>query len=330
MAWAQWDAQYFGRKNIVRAENYAHFHAGYRKQRAHFDNLTLGVSALPDAGADELPFYAELAGRGDYYREHRRLLIYEKSSEHARGYIFTGPLTHLNLFEQILNYYWDRAGRECQPNYRDPFFRARAAQGIFWDMLRNNDINRAFEALTRLFTVANPNFVPVAPRTQKQELAKHNFSRTEIDSCSGRVWDIQKSWLEDFLFRFDYHKVFLAACPEIKLISLPRRIEGGQYYFIDRASAGNITLHRANIRPPALGDSFQFLALKARSGHFHPVSPSKARIFSWYEHVLPKILTRLGLGLEKVILPETTEPGATGWEIKSGLVEFARRPLVLF
>ena len=329
-AWAQWNSEFIDKTTRVTPENFSEFEQQYHRRCHIFDQLRLGPNYLPSVTPDgELP-YSEMTGPYDSDFVNRRFLVYDKTPEFCTGYLLFGPIQRVCFFEQLLHYLWNlpAAARKKHP-YMD-FYDARRGLNQFWAGFTYHEPAWLLPALTTIFQTLDPEFVPKAPATQERILAMLRPPQKEVFSCVGREWKIKTPWLDEFLFSFDYHKVFLRACPEIRLIPLPDGYGPFKYLFIDQTNHYNVTVRRENIRPPKIGDHYSVHGYKNQAGWLCAPPRRKAQVYAWYERTLPKILTRLQLGVEKIVLPGVQQANITGWEITSGLNEFAQRPLILF
>ena len=324
-AWAQWNGEVVIEKKTITARNIFYHYQHYLMQRAHFALLRPGINSLLSPRLTGGLPHSELMAGNHNYAPGWKFIVDRKTPEICAGYLISPDDLSAGLMNQTINYLRARATPVGAVKWDSQYKQSLAARNEFWYSLSLENPEKTFRALENFMRAVAPNFIPPDPPAQRRWLTNYPWVKPYFRDPESIIRCVAS--VDDYFVRFNYHQAILQACPDLKIFP---QAQPGKYIFIDQKNSPQLTLARANIRRPRLGDCYQLQGLKTESGAYRFLPPGRAQVYFWYERAIPKILTELGLKFKKVIIPDAPAPSATGWEVTSGWEEFAQRPLVLF
>ena len=199
------------------------------------------------------------------------------------------------------------------------------------NFLRKNEPTKILGPLEAILRSIKSDFA-LAPRPEQiAYLENLPLAKLQTQALAGGCLPTSLPWLDEFLTTGGYAQIILAACPEIKCHELPEEILGRKQFYIYPHPKKSCTWDLKRYAPPTVGEYYWHAPDPKGLDDVSQLLRGRLRVYWWYERILPKILTKLGLKISKVSLqPLGPTEKLSGWEIIAGLEEFRVRPLSVF
>ena len=298
-AWAQWQKKFIVNKTLITSKNYSQCLKKYQAQCAQFEQIPLGLYP-PSDSEDFTGDYDEILLNGRESWVYSKLLVYAKTSERIDTYRILNGQDCVSLLNALRQYYsWPMNNNHGEHAMTAPEIFA-TVQKIHKKVL-SQEPRKILAGINKILHMVIPDFVVTNSAQKIKYLEALPLAELGVQAQQKKLLTSELPWLDDFLKYFDMDKLVLAGHPEIKAYDFPEKVLGRQrVYFIPSHPHPYVcSFHRADIRPPKIGDCYYEHQEQTAAGKLRPIVPARLKVYHWYENILPKIFTTLGLKFKK-------------------------------
>ena len=327
VAWAQWQSKIVLRKTVITPTNYPVFAQHYKENCAQLEKLSLGIIPAPQSPREK-KFHEKYLRRASG----SSMIVYDKQpGKISARRIFTAPLAG-SLHYAIHGCYMHRIKHSAT---RTPIMAEFSKAHKEWETIsvavRQAQPEKIVDAMENILGIIDPGHQVTRREEKITYLSGLNFAEIVTAASRRLAWNTHLVWLEKYLEKFNHAKVLLQHFPEIQVIDFTEAQAGRHRFYLSPIDGAYFYLDQKDFFQPKLGARYLEGVQYFRGGQASPLSVKNYNVYLWYEKTLPKILTSLGLAIEKVTLFNiNAKHPLEGWEIKSGLPEFASRPIKVF
>ena len=222
-AWAQWNMNIIVRKKLITEKNYPHYQKSYHERCAQFDKIPKGVHAMPTPGEAKNPYHRLIPEQFEPDQE-RYLWIYDKSKEKFHGCWIYSWYGREELLNELYISHMVKADRHEDPALAARFEQFKNKVRAIGDMLIKKNPRKILTAVDQLVGLIVPGMT-FAPSPEKikylQNLPYAELATAWLGRRNGVPPD--QPWLADYLRRFGYEKIIMAAHPEILTLGMENK-----------------------------------------------------------------------------------------------------------